>query len=326
MRARIWLGGAALIAVAIMSWLSNTGAAPAPAAPAQAEDKPPSDDRDEFANKLMGRVTIEKSLDQVPLKEALEFLSSKYGISLIVDPTSFKVAEGVAALELVAVMLDEDGILKRPVNLPAMKNVRLATVLKYICDQIDGVYLLYPDHIKLVSGAKAHALIGPIINYNRSLLDPTLADEATESPERLICSIPLVHANYVSRPLQEALHDVEVRTNRSIAVASQAGEKGKIPVTVRLTNVPVETAVATLAEMAGLKMVRKGNVLLVTTSERAKDFDPPPPARPFFGGGGGGLGGAFMVPNAAPPNEQIEELKKKVAELEKTIAELKSKK
>jgi hypothetical protein len=82
MRARFWLGGMALIAVALISWQAGSGAAPAPAE--KAEGKSPSDDRDEFSNKLMERVTIEKPFEQVPLKEVLEYLSKTHDINLIV--------------------------------------------------------------------------------------------------------------------------------------------------------------------------------------------------------------------------------------------------
>ena len=128
-------------------------------------------------------------------------------------------------------------------------------------------------------------------------------------------SIPLVNVNFTEKPLQEALREVETRTNRNVVLAPQAGDRAKTPISTRFTNVPVDTAVATLAEMAGLKMARRGNVLLVTTAERAKEFDPPPPAIP--------PGFGFPCNPLLQFDPQAEDLKKKVAELEKTVAELK---
>ena len=239
---------------------------------------------------------------------------------MLVDPASFKNMDNAA---FAAKVNQDEEVLKRPVSLPAMKKVRLATILKYVCDQIPGTYLLYPDHIKLVSGFRVRTLVGPIVNFlNQAGVDSDPADQqvATEPLDRIMCSIPLVNVHFEDQPLQSAIREVELRTNRSIALAPQAGEKSKTSITTRLTNVPVDTAVATLAEMAGLKMVRKGNVLLVTTSERAKEFDPPTPRLPVM------VAPPAPAPSAVAHNEQIEEMKKKIAELEKTIGELKNKK
>ena len=47
------------------------------------------------------------------------------------------------------------------------------------------------------------------------------------------------------------------------------GEKGKFPVTASLLNVPVDSAVLILAEMAELKPVLIDRVIYVTTPENA---------------------------------------------------------
>jgi hypothetical protein len=139
-------------------------------------------------------------------------------------------------------------------------------------------------------------------------------DEATAEPAiDLRHAAPLVTVSFTERPLAEALRDIEVRANTSIVLANQAVDQAKTPITTRFTNTPVEIAVGTLAEMAGLKMVVKGTVLLVTTQDRASELEPPPPP---------------AAPNPALPvvDGSVENLKKKVAELEKTVEELKAKK
>lgn len=311
MRARLSFAALVLSTAGLVGWFSSHAAIPEPVA-AKDEKKAQADDRDDIATKLYTRVSIDKAFENVSLKEVLEFLSDKFGVTILVDGKSL---QGGAA---VAVALNaEDQVLQAPINVPVMKNVRLATVLKHVADQIDGVYLLYPDHIKIVGAGRAYTLTNPPVrDYQPDQQD----DPGTENFNDIVRSIPLVQANFKEVPLQDALREVELRTNRSIMLATQAGERTKIAITARFTNVPVETAVATLAESAGLKMARKGNVLLVTTAERAKEFAPPVPAHgpyPFGLGLGGGLGGI------ADP--QFEELKKKVAELEKTIEELKKK-
>lgn len=310
MRTRLPFGALSLAAVAFVGWVMSQAAAPLPLV-AKDEKKASADDRDNLASKLIQRVTFDKSIENTPLKDAIELLSDKYDLTILVDGKSF--SPGPAAVAVNAA----DEILMAPVNIPAMKNVRLATILKHLADQIDGVYLLYPDHIKLVSTARAMTLTSPPV---RDYLPEGEDAGSPEGQHEVIRSIPLVHANYKEVALQDALRDVEVRTNRSIVLASQAGDKAKTVISARFTNVPVDTAVATLAESAGLTMARKGNVLLVTTAERAKEFAPPMNPYPF-GIGCNPLGNPFGF----QVDPQVEELKKKVADLEKTIAELKKK-
>ena len=87
--------------------------------------------------------------------------------------------------------------------------------------------------------------------------------------------------------------------------------------TLQIEDVPLETAVRLLAEMAGLKPVRMGNVLFVTAKATATELradpemtQPTPPIGvpvPFgngvIGGFGGAIGGgiATPVPPPGPP-------------------------
>ena len=89
------------------------------------------------------------------------------------------------------------------------------------------------------------------------------------------------------------------------------------PVTMSIDEVPLETALRLAGEMAGAKAVRVGNVILITTEDRAeklKDNESlvQPPAGAGFGGGimlGGGVqvfpnGGAVPQP-VAPAEESV---------------------
>lgn len=306
MRTRLTVGVMCINAALLIGWFGTQAAIPAPQAAPKDDKKVISDDRDDLSAKLMQRVTIDKPLENVALKDVIEFFGDKYELTILVDGKSFS---AMAAVALNAA----DEILNFQINIPVMKNVRLATVLKHVTDQMDGVYLLYPDHIKIVSTARAATLTSPPI---RDYQSPAEDSVPQESENDIIRSIPLVHANFKEVPLQDALREVELRTNRSIVLASQAGEKGKSAITARFTNVPVETAVAALAESAGLNVARKGNVLIVTTAERAKELIPPAPNYFPFG----------IAPGIPlPVDPQVEELKKKVADLEKTIEGLKKK-
>jgi hypothetical protein len=70
----------------------------------------------------------------------------------------------------------------------------------------------------------------------------------------------------------------------SLVIDSRVEKEAKTEVSLELEDVPLETAVRLLSEMAGLKPVRVGNVLFVTSKERAaemrKDPDLTQPAQP----------------------------------------------
>src|SRR5438309_2064829 len=80
----------------------------------------------------------------------------------------------------------------------------------------------------------------------------------------------------------------------NVVVDPRLKDKADAKVTLKLDDVPLETAVRLLAEVAELRAVRMNNVLFVTTPERAEklrpDADGPVPASPvnppFLGGPG----------------------------------------
>lgn len=96
-------------------------------------------------------------------------------------------------------------------------------------------------------------------------------------------------------------------TGANVVVDPRLGDKAKKAVTLKLDDVPLETAIRLLSEVADLRAVRMSNVLFVTTPEKAKvlreDADgptSPSPANPFFPFGGGvglppgGIGGVVL--------------------------------
>jgi hypothetical protein len=125
-----------------------------------------------------------------------------------------------------------------------------------------------------------------------------------------------------------AARQLATDTGANLVVDPRLKDKAKVPVTLKLDDVPLETAVRLLADVADLRTVRMSNVLYVTSHERAKvlrdDADGPTSPSPFnpvfpnpggIGIIGGGIG-AFPVvappPAACPPpgNPPVVEEKK----------------
>jgi RNA polymerase sigma factor (sigma-70 family) len=99
--------------------------------------------------------------------------------------------------------------------------------------------------------------------------------------------LPLVNLRAKKMPLNKALDLLAEHSQISIVYLGEADKETR-PVTARLTNVPVDTAVRGLAAQVGLTVVHRDNVLFVTTPAQAatmtKEFqaetpDPADPAR-----------------------------------------------
>ena len=72
----------------------------------------------------------------------------------------------------------------------------------------------------------------------------------------------------LARALRQLAHD----TATNVIVDARAEKDAQAQVTMQLEDVPLETAVRLLSEMAGLKPVRVGNVLFVTKKEIANEL------------------------------------------------------
>ncbi len=124
-----------------------------------------------------------------------------------------------------------------------------------------------------------------------------------------------------------ALKQLARETGTNLLVDARAQKEAQAPVSLQIDDVPLETAVRLLGEMAGLKPVRLGNVVLVTTKTHAAELrsEPELVVSPRGGGvpdgvvgvavPGGGGGGAVppmaATPPAPPPPAKPEEKKEK---------------
>jgi hypothetical protein len=125
--------------------------------------------------------------------------------------------------------------------------------------------------------------------------------------------------------LSAALKKLARETATNVVVDPRAAKEAKMEVSLQMEDVPLETAVRLLSEMAGLKPVRVGNVLFITTKATAQEMRSDPelvqpnqmrpgmefvvPGQPGIqfnpgigpGGGGPGVPGIGTVPVNPPP-------------------------
>jgi hypothetical protein len=237
---------------------------PIPAAPDKTRPAP-ADGAAEIADKLLERTDFDR-FEQVSARTILDVLQEKLGYTILVDYKAVLAAQG------------QDGanpqVLEgQQLTLPAMKKVRIETALRQVLDQIGADFYIEADHIRVTTGILKDLVVGP----RRTLPSLRLVDENSDEPQPelgiQIRHTPTVTAAFQDVPLAEAVRTVSLRTGRAIAINPDAGDKAKSLVSVALANAPFDTAVATLAEAAGLRAFRIGNAAVLVTPERAKGIE-----------------------------------------------------
>lgn len=250
-----------LLAVGFLSLLLTD---PSPAAPDKTRPAP-ADGAAEIADKLLERADFDR-FEQVSVRTILDVLQEKLGYTILVDHKAVLAAQGLDAAN--AQVLEGQQL-----TLPAMKRVRLETVLRQVLDQIGADFYIEADHVRVTTGAMKDLVVGP----RRTLPSLRPGEENTEEPQPelgiQIRHTPTVTAAFQDVPLAEAVRIVSLRTGRAIVINPDAGDKAKASVSVALANAPFETAVATLAEAAGLRAFRTGNAAVLVTTERARRIE-----------------------------------------------------
>jgi hypothetical protein len=105
--------------------------------------------------------------------------------------------------------------------------------------------------------------------------------------------------------VEKALKGLARETATNLLLDNRAQKDGQTAVTLQVEDVPLETAVRLIGEAAGLKAVRLGNVVLVTTKAHATELrsEPELAPSPRIPGldGPGAVPGGIALPGAVPP-------------------------
>ena len=81
---------------------------------------------------------------------------------------------------------------------------------------------------------------------------------------------PLVHPTFEEMRLDSVLKELAEASGHNITIDKRLGSKSQVPVTIKLTNAPLDTVVRFLADMTDLDTVFLDNVIYVTTKENAE--------------------------------------------------------
>lgn len=183
--------------------------------------------------KLEDKVTLDGFERNTPVKEALGFISERYGIQIVMELDSLKKEREIEDPEC------------QPIKLPKVVNVPLRMVLQTVLKQASAQFVVDPDGVLWVVPASA-----------------SVAERILEHP---ICE-PVQR-----KPLVDALRDLSDRYGVSIVVDERrAGDRARAVITADLQDVTLKEAVRILADLAELKAVAVGRSLIVTTAENAR--------------------------------------------------------
>jgi hypothetical protein len=226
-----------VLALVLASWGAN---GTTPQLLAQAEEQP--NRAMKFVEQLEKVVTFRTIDDpKTTLADAITLLEGRYNLKISVNERAFK-TDGV-----MEVLKTEVAV---PVPIPEMK-AKLRAVLGKILDRLPALgptYVIRKDSIELTTMAAVRQELG------------------REDDDRLL---PLTHVCCEKRPLEEVLKQLAGRTDYNIVFDARAGDKAKMLVSARFKNVPLDTAVRVLADMADLEPVLQDNVIYITTPEKA---------------------------------------------------------
>lgn len=195
-----------------------------------------------WQDKLNQPVTLEGAPHgMVTLAEFLNWLGTKHGLGLVINSAAFRRDAQI------------DDLGSRPIHIPQVPNQRLGRYLRILLDQVEAVYVVRADHVEITTLAAAYAG------------DP-ISD--LEAPLR---TFPLVYTVFEQRPLHEALQELADLTDCTVVLdGNRSQERRDMPVSATFKNVPLNSAVEVLADMAELKSVRIGKVIYVTSAENAQ--------------------------------------------------------
>jgi RNA polymerase sigma factor (sigma-70 family) len=175
------------------------------------------------------------------MAEVLGYLEKLFGYTFEVNEKAFQ----------------EDGLQhvrdSRIGEVPKMGQTSLANVLRIILARIPApsgaVFALRSGSIEITTAAALRQELG--MPAQRPLL-------------------PLVWDEFQNTPIERAFERVAELSGFNVVIDPRVADKTKTRANAQLNNVPTDTAVRLLADMAGLAAVRLDNVFYVTTRENAR--------------------------------------------------------
>jgi RNA polymerase sigma factor (sigma-70 family) len=122
--------------------------------------------QDPLREKLIRRIGLEKGIDKnTPFKDVIEFLADRYDLTIEIDTGRFK-ATG------------SEGVEYTPVSLPRLVHARIATVLRLIAAQVNGICMVTAKKVVIVP--QNEKIVAELQGGGYALLPPSPPDEEAQ--------------------------------------------------------------------------------------------------------------------------------------------------
>jgi hypothetical protein len=199
--------------------------------------------------KLASRVNFDGFNDpRTTFQDALDSLSDKFDVRFDVDENAFR------ALGIVDRSVLNEPIAQIPV--PLMRAVQLETLIRKVLARLpsqpgkEPTYIIQGDTVLITT---ADVVVSKVwgSNYRGPMF-------------------PLVHPQFEEKRLDEVIKDLAEASGHNISVDKRLGSKAQVPVSIKMTNAPLDTVIRLLADMTDLDTVFLDNVIYVTTKENAE--------------------------------------------------------
>jgi RNA polymerase sigma factor (sigma-70 family) len=199
----------------------------------------------ELRDKLSRPIDINRPIEaNTSLSLAMDFLSDRYDLTILINPVGFPEE------------VDGKSIEKQPIQLPRMRGIPLGDVLRWLVEQVNGAYVIRSYYIEITTPERINPGAWTKEGFDRR-------------------KVPTVGATFQQRPLGEALSEIVHLTGINVVLDTNhlSAEQAKTVITAQFDNVPIDSAVRVVADMADLRPVALDGVLYVTTRERAQALE-----------------------------------------------------
>jgi hypothetical protein len=237
------IGLAAVVSCLVMFFGGTSLAGVADPEPFSYRDSSPAH---ELRQKLNHPVTLDKGIGpSATLNDALEFLSDRYDLTIIVDSNAFA-AIGVQKAE------------ETSVQLPRMSGVPLSTVLRMLVGQVKGdmyvgTYQINNDYIEITT------------TYHQFMSPMSMADNGGRP------NVPSVTVEGRGQTLEETFAYLADTTSINVVLDARVRDRARrVTVTTSFRGVPMDTALRILADMAELGVAITDNVFYITDLDNAR--------------------------------------------------------
>jgi RNA polymerase sigma factor (sigma-70 family) len=202
---------------------------------------------------------LDKPIDNMQLRDALEYLTDKFGITIRIDPAAF----ARLGVEKPFDMYDQ------VVRLPVVRGMTVGQCLHDLLSQVkpdNG-----PGNVTYAVKGSQIVIVPPyLIPFPRTLTEngdlqtiyrPDIIEDQVQGEP--------VSIDVQNKSLAEVLHELADATGTNIVLDSRSKDAGQTPVTVTLQNVRLLPALRVLADMVDLQPTTIGNVYYVTNKQNA---------------------------------------------------------